>query len=257
MERLLPLPEDRLPPNRKTLSTERERNDRRDRDRRDRTPDSRINRKTPDRHDRLDRELDKDRSFDRNYDRSTSDRPYDREHDREYSSISSRKDYDSPYGRVTDDRRFVDLDDHYNDSSRDDRLPIEREYSDDRRSRRDLWEDRDLDRSFGRDGSRPPPKNREWVDTEYPEHDWDRNTNRRQQMDWENRDNWDNMEHKHNINEDDWRHYNRPIENNWPSEERNRRWPADWRERSRPKSVTSTHNRDGLLYRCILILFFF
>lgn len=39
------------------------------------------------------------------------------------------------------------MDDHYNDNSRDDRMNIEsRDYLDDRRGRRDLWDERDLDR---------------------------------------------------------------------------------------------------------------
>lgn len=157
----MPLSDDRLPPCRKAHSSER--NDRRDRDRHDRTPDSR--RKSPDRHDRLDRDIDKDRNYDRSYDRST-DRNYDRDRDhdrdRDYSlhpriRDSDRrledKDYGSPYDRTRhDDRRYLELDDHYNENSRDDRIPIDgRDYSDDRRTRRDLWdlrEDRgDIDRS--------------------------------------------------------------------------------------------------------------
>lgn len=79
-------------------------------------------------------------------------------------------------------------------------------------------------------------------DQEYNDHDWDRT---RRQMDWDNRDNWENMDHKQM--DEEWRHYNRSMEN-WSNEDR-RRWPGcgDWRERerSRPRSSTS-HNIDAV-----------
>lgn len=241
VERLLPLPEDRIPPSRKH-SSDRERSDRRDRDRRDRTPERRKS---------VERRDEKDRGYDRSYDRS-SDRNYDREsrdrdRERDYGAIPARlretdrriddKEYDSPFDRTRhEDRRYLDIEDHYNDNSRDERLP---EYPDDRRSRRDLWEardERDVDlehRRYAREDSRPPGslKGRDW-ETDYPDHDWDR---ARRPMDWEGRENWDGSDHKH-LTEEDWRLYN------WAGEDR-RRWPADWRERSRPRSSTS--HRDG------------
>ncbi len=203
----------------------------------------------------MERRDEKDRGYDRSYDRS-SDRNYEREsrdHDRDrerdYSRIRETerriedKEYDSPYDRARhEERRYLEMEDHYNDNSREERLPLEREYTDDRRSRRDLWDardDRDLDlehRRYAREDSRPPPslKGRDW-ETDYPDHDWDR---ARRPIDWEGRENWDATEHKH-LTEEDWRLYN------WSAEDR-RRWPADWRERerSRPRSSTS-HNRDG------------
>ncbi|RZC41678.1 nipped-B-like protein B, partial [Asbolus verrucosus] len=248
VERLLPLPEDRIPPGRKH-SSDRERGDRRERDRRERTPERR---KSVER-----RDIDKDRGYDRNYDRSgdrnyeRESRDHDRDRDRDYAAaIPSRmrdaerrmedKEYDSPYDRARhEDRRYLDIDDHYNENSRDERLALEgRDYGDERRSRRDLWDarderDLDLEHRRYREDSRPPAslKGRDW-DADYPEHDWDR---ARRPIDWEGRENWDSSDHKH-LTEEDWRLYN------WSNEER-RRWAADWRERSRPRSSTS-HNRD-------------
>ncbi|KAJ8973700.1 hypothetical protein NQ317_000752 [Molorchus minor] len=259
-DRMLSMSDDRLSV-RKGHSTERDRSDRRDRDRHDRTPDSRsTSRKSPDRHDRLDRDLDKDRNYERVYDRST-DRNYDRERDheldRDYGNLPPRirdgdrrlddKDYDSPYDRARhEDRRYLDIEDHYNESSRDDRIMDGRDYTGDRR-RRDIWDmrddraelerDRDLDHRsrYGREDSRPPTgiKGREW-ETEYSELEWNR------RLDWESHENWDSIEHKH-MSEEDWRLYNRSMDS-WPSEER-RRWGGEWRERSRPRNDSSLESR--------------
>lgn len=172
MERLLPLPEDRVPPAKKR-SSDRDRRDRRG----DRTPDRR---KSAERRDN-----DKDqRSYDRNYDsRSTTDRTYDssretREYDREreYAAalairireterrVVDDKDYDSPYDKMSShderSRYNMDIDEptHYNENSRgDDRHLLESvggsgrgEYGEERRSRRDLWDggrdERELER---------------------------------------------------------------------------------------------------------------
>lgn len=269
VERLLPLPADRIPPGSSVDSTsEKDRNERRDR--RERTPDrSRVSsRKSLDRHEHLDRDLDRsdktraDHTYDRSYDRS-NDRHYDRDHDRDrdrdYSALPSRvrdierrrddKAYDSPYARSRhEDRRYLDIDDHYNDNSREDHLPLDaREYPDDIRVRRDMWDvrdehelerEREIDHRY-REDSRPPPplKPREW-EADYTEHEWDRN---RRGLDWETRDNWDNLDHEHPQLEEEWRHYNRSMDS-WPADDR-RRWPAEWRERSRPRSSTS--HREG------------
>lgn len=60
------------------------------------------------------------------------------------------KDYSSPYDRSRhDDRRYLDMEDHYNENSRDDRMGVDRGYCDERRGRRDMWEvrdDRELER---------------------------------------------------------------------------------------------------------------
>lgn len=89
---------------------------------------------------------------------------------------------------------------------------------------------------YGRED--PALKGRSDWDPDYNDHDWDRN---RRQMEWENRENWDNIDHKQI--DDEWRHYNRSLDN-WPNEDR-RRWGGnnDWRERdrSRPRSSTSHH----------------
>lgn len=54
------------------------------------------------------------------------------------------KDYSSPYDRNRhDDRRYMDMEDHYSDNPRDDRIGMDRGYCDDRRSRRDMWDMRD------------------------------------------------------------------------------------------------------------------
>lgn len=253
VERLLPLPTDR----RSEGSGDKDSGERR-RERRDRTPE-RSRRKSVDRHEHLS----KDSSYERGYERS-SDRHYDRERDRDrdYSSIAPRirdldrrhedKAYDSPYARSRhDDRSYMDISDHYNENSREEHLPpLEtRDYPDEHR-RRELWDERDIDRDRDlehrryREGSRPPTlKGREW-DGEYGEHEWERN---RRPLDWEaGRENWDSLDHDHSQIEEEWRHYNRSMDS-WPADDR-RRWPSDWRERSRPRSSTS--HRDGKTKNC-------
>ncbi|KAK9882545.1 hypothetical protein WA026_021892 [Henosepilachna vigintioctopunctata] len=127
-----------------------------------------------------------------------------------------------------------------------------RDYVDDRRSRRDLWDlrdERDLERDrgldhhrYGRDDRHSPALKAargEW-DADYAELEW----NRRQE--WDARDGWD-LEMKH-ATEEEWRLYNASRSMDaWPAEDR-RRWPAaaDWRDgrdRSRPRSVAS-HSRE-------------
>lgn len=106
---------------------------------------------------------------------------------------------------------------------------------------------------YGRDD--PSIKGRGEWEQEYSEHDWDRN---RRQMEWDNRENWDNMDHKQ-IDEE-WRHYNRSLDN-WQNEDR-RRWGGgggggDWRERerSRPRSATSHHmdSMNGDVYIVVMM----
>lgn len=271
VERLLPLPADRVPPGCSSESaTGKDRSDRRDR--RDRTPErSRVSSgKSLDRHDHLDRDIDRsdkraDHTYDRAYDHSSDrhyDRDLDRDRDHDYSALPPRvrdvdrrrddKAYDSPYTRSRhDDRRYLDIDDHYNDNSREDHLPLDaRDYPDDHRARRDVWDERELDREREidhrryQDDTRPAPslKGRDW-EGDYTEHEWDRN---RRALDWETRDNWDNLDHDHPQLEEEWRHYNRSMDS-WPADDR-RRWPAEWRERSRPRSSTS--HREGTVSVC-------
>lgn len=191
-----------------------------------------------------------DRSYDRDHEREM-DRDYQRF--REVDHRHEDKRYDSPYERGRhDDRRYMEID-HYSETSRDDRLPMDaHDYGDDRRSRREMWDmrnerelerEREIDhRRYGREDSRPPPpqamKPRDWGDADYQENEWDR----RRGVDWE-RETWDTREHEHPQIEEEWRHYNRSMDS-WPEDRR--RWPSttDWRERSRPRSQTS-HNREG------------
>lgn len=260
VERLLPLPSDRG--GRSDGSGDKD-SDRR-RDRRERTPD-RGRRKSVDRHERLgSRDLSKDRldsSYERGYDRS-NERHYDRDRDRDYGSLAPRvrdlerrhddKNYDSPYARSRhDDRSYMDISDHYNDNSRDEHLPPldNRDYPEEHR-RRELWDERDIERDRDlehrryREDSRPPAlKGRDW-DSEYGEHEWDRN---RRPLDWEGgRENWDSVDHEHSQLDEEWRHYNRSMDS-WAGDDR-RRWPSDWRERSRPRSSTSHREGKKLLY---------
>ena len=56
------------------------------------------------------------------------------------------KGYGSPFDRNRhDDRRFMEVDERYNEGPRDDRIPMDgREYVDDRRGpRREMWDMRD------------------------------------------------------------------------------------------------------------------
>lgn len=157
-DRAIPINKERLPQSsRKGHSTER---DRRDRDgRRERSPnDNRIIRKSSlDRPERIERDLDR-REYDRTYPHST-DRSYDRgreldhERDGDYGRLHEvdrrldDKDYGSPYDRARiEDRRYLDMEEHY-EPPREDHLP--RDYVDDRRSRREMWDirdERDLER---------------------------------------------------------------------------------------------------------------
>lgn len=229
-----------------------------------------------DRHDHLTgRDLSKDRldsSYDRSYDRS-SERHYDRDRDRDYAALPPRvrdldrrhddKSYDSPYARSRhDDRNYMDISDHYNDSSRDEHLPPldTREYPDEHRRRGELWDERELERDRDlehrryREDSRPPAlKARgEWdggVEYGGEQHEWDRERGRRP-LEWDGgaRENWDSVEHEHAQIDEEWRHYNRSMDS-WPAGDDRRRWPADWRERSRPRSSTS--HRDGKWFNVV------
>ncbi|XP_072382245.1 uncharacterized protein [Diabrotica undecimpunctata] len=240
VERLLPPIEERVPPSRKGHSTERDRDRGRDVRGRDRSTDR--SRKSPDRRG----DMDKDRSYDRGYDNRRPD------HERDYITGHRDKDYDSPYerGRPLDDRRYLDVDEHYGEGARDDRI-----YGgsvDDRRSRRDMWDERGVDDRENVDHrSRYAPRddhnlknNRggDWGDLQhgdYSNHDWDRNR-RPLNPEWDGRENWDIDQNKQagvGQGEDEWRHYNRPVDS-WNSDDR-RRWPQEWRERSRPRSATS------------------
>lgn len=128
---------------------------------------------------------------------------------------------------------------------------------DDRRSRRDLWDDRtdEIDHR-GRYGGRE----QNWGDHphgDYAEHEWgDRGGNRR--SDWgDTRDNWDVDQHKQaavGSVDEEWRHYNRSMDA-WNNEDR-RRWPQEWRERSRPRSSASHHVdiQSGTYILCLLIM---
>lgn len=252
VERLLPLPTDR----RSEGSGDKDSTDRR-RERRDRTPE-RSRRKSVDRHEHLSsRDVSKDRidsNYERGYERS-SERHYDRERDRDrdYTSLAprirdlDRRHEDSPYARSRhDDRSYMDISDHYNENSREEHIPPldSRDYTEEHR-RREMWDERDIDRDRDlehrryREDSRPPTlKGREW-DGEFAEHEWERN---RRPLDWEaGRENWDSLDHEHSQIDEEWRHYNRSMDS-WSAEDR-RRWPSDWRERSRPRSSTS--HRDG------------
>lgn len=203
--------------------------------------------------DRMEKER-MERNYDRSYDRER-DHDRDRDIERDYPAMPRMRDdireldkhYDSPYDRVHDDRRYMEID-HYNESARDERLPMP-EYPDDRRARRDPWDEMEMDREREqmdhrryREEPRPSQhlKGREWPE-EYAEHEW--NDRNRRPVDWETRDSWDAREHEQMQLEEEWRHYNRSMDS-WSTEDR-RRWPADWRERSRPRSSTS--HRDGMI----------
>ncbi|KAF5307869.1 hypothetical protein FQR65_LT18305 [Abscondita terminalis] len=181
--------------------------------------------------------------------------------DRDYNTLPSRlrendrrhedKNYDAPYDRRHDDRRYLEMDERFNDNLREDRISMDaREYPDDRRTHREMWDvreerdverDREIDqRRYGREEQRPHPiKGRDWEGVDYAEHEWDRG---RRPMDWEGRGGWDNREHEQSQIEDEWRHYNRSMDS-WTADDR-RRW-ADWRERSRPRSTTSHQEEDA------------
>lgn len=144
---------------------------------------------------------------------------------------------------------------HYSEE----RLTVERtEYTEERRSRRDLWgegSERDLEHRRYREDSRPPQASqaikggREWGGEEYVEHEWDSRGRRGgAPMDWEgSRENWDSRgEQEHSHIEEDWRHYNRSMDS-WSTDDR-RRWAesgGSWREREHSRPRSSTSHRDG------------
>lgn len=281
VERLLPLPADRIPPGRSSDSVSDKDRERSRRERSGERSRGGNSRKSADRHDR---DIEKDRldyAYDRerHYDR---ERERDRDLDRDYPVLPARvrdldrrhdeKAYDSPYSRARHDdrvdRRYTDIDDHYNDASRDAHLPIDaRDYPDEHRARRDLWDererellerDRELEHRRYREDSRPPQvlKPREW-EADYAEHEWDR---ARRPLEWEARDNWEGLEHEQAQLEEEWRHYNRSLDSWAAAGEDRRRWPADWRDRerererdrSRPRSSTS-HREGKFKHNKILI----